>query len=269
MNRPEYIKWLIEEAGVVFEDGIPLNCYKLDYCSDEEVFNDWALHLRRHYTFDEELEESLALHKITAAEYLRKFVIPQKDEGFGPAARSSDITEILIADLFQFVLHYTVPRCKQHNRSGKTQSEHGTDILAYKFERDDKKPKASDELLAIEVKSGISDDSYNPIGNAVRDSQEYDEHRHALTLDYYRKKLKYMSNYEQSKEIARFQQKTEFPYKTTYVGAGIVSKTDIENSVLIGVTGESLRLRSDNKVFLVHGTKLMELTHEIFERCIK
>lgn len=32
-------------------------------------------------------------------DYLRTFDIPQKSEDFGPAARSSDLSEILFADL--------------------------------------------------------------------------------------------------------------------------------------------------------------------------
>lgn len=269
MQRPKYIEWLIREENILFEDGVPLNCYKLDYVFDATVFDEWALHLRRHYTFDDELNESLSSHKISAEEYLRKYVIPQKSEVFGATARSNDITEILISDLFEFVLKYTVPRCKQYNRSGKNQSEHGTDIIAYKYKNKDKIVNKADELLAIEVKSGISSDSYDPINNAINDSQKYDEHRHAHTLDFYRKKLKSISNFEQSQEVARFLQKTEFPYKITYIGAGITSREYIENNIILGIKGDDLNLRSDNKVFLIHGKKLMDLTHEIFERCTK
>lgn len=269
MLKPKYIEWLVEEEGVCFEDEIPLNCYRLDYLLDDSVLDDWALHLRRHYTFDEELAESVAIHNLSPEEFLREFIIPQKNDAFGPTSRSNDITEILISDLFQFILSYTVPRCKQHNRSSKTQSEHGTDILAYKFVSEDKNPNKSDELLAIEVKSGISKDCYDPIKNAVKDSQKYDEYRHALTLEYYRKKLKYIGKTEQANEIIRFQKKSEYPYNITYIGAGIVSKEHIENNILIGITGDSLKLRDDNKVFLIHGKKLMKLTHHIYERCIK
>lgn len=49
MERPLYINWLVNEDGVTFEDGVALKCYKLSYESDEAVFDDWALHIRKHY----------------------------------------------------------------------------------------------------------------------------------------------------------------------------------------------------------------------------
>lgn len=72
MNRPNYIEWIIEEQGVVFNDGIPLNSYKITYdISDEETLNQWALHIRRHYIQDNELEESLKDLPCSKEEYLK------------------------------------------------------------------------------------------------------------------------------------------------------------------------------------------------------
>lgn len=130
MDRPQYVNWIVREDGVVFEDQQPLNCYRLSYVRDDAILDDWALHIRKQYVPDGELEEDAALNKLTVEEYLRQYIIPQKGEPFGPTARSNDISEILFADLFEFILNYEVPRCKQHNRSGKNESEHGTDIIA-------------------------------------------------------------------------------------------------------------------------------------------
>ena len=118
MDRPQYVNWIVREDGVVFEDQQPLNCYRLSYVIDDAILDDWALHIRKHYVPDGELEEDAALNKLTVEEYLRQYVIPQKGDPFGPTARSNDISEILFADLFEFILNYEVPRCKQHNRSG-------------------------------------------------------------------------------------------------------------------------------------------------------
>lgn len=105
MDRPQYISWIVREDGVVFEDQQPLNCYRLSYAIDDAILDDWALHIRRHYVPDDELEEDAALNKLTIEEYLRQYVIPQKGEPFGPTARSNDISEILFADLFEFILN--------------------------------------------------------------------------------------------------------------------------------------------------------------------
>lgn len=269
MDRPQYINWIVREDGVVFEDQQPLNCYSLSYVIDDAIFDDWALHIRRHYVPDDELEEDAASNKLTVAEHLRQFVIPQKDEPFGPTARSNDISEILFADLFEFVLNYEVPRCKQYNRSGKNESEHGTDVIAYRFFTDEKKPHKNDELVAIEVKALLSSqEASKVIKDAVTDSKK-DEDRVSHTLNYYRKKLRFMGKSTEAKDVARFQQKTEYPYRTAYAGAAISSLPSIEKKVIVGIKGADLELKTDQSVFYIHGADLMSLTHQVFERCIK
>lgn len=268
MYSPKYINWFIEESSVTLEDGVPISCYCLDYKVDESVYCEWALHIRQHYESDDELKESLEATGMSTEEYLRTRIIPQKGEAFGPTSRSNDFTEILISDLLEFVHGYTVPRCKQRNRSGKNQSEHGTDILAYKFAKTNRTPDNKDELLAVEVKAGLSSNGYTPISDAVEDSHKYDKVRHSLTLNFYRKKLCNI-NKDQANEIARFQKKSEHDYIITYIAAAIISRDKIVNDVILGIRGDALELRKDNKVFLIHGKKLMELAHEIFERCIK
>lgn len=190
MNPPKYINWFVEESTVTLEDGVPISCYRLAYTVDDAVYCEWALHLRQHYESDDELKESLVATGMHMEEYLRTHVIPQKSDPFGSTSRSNDFTEIMISDLLEYIQGYTVPRCKQRNRSGKAQSEHGTDILAYKYAKSTKTPDSKDELLAVEVKAGLSSDEYEPISNAVADSHTYDEVRHAHTLNFYRKKLR-------------------------------------------------------------------------------
>jgi hypothetical protein len=269
MSPPKYINWFVEESTITLEDGVPISCYRLDYTVDNAVYCEWALHLRQHYESDDELKESLAVTGMHVKEYLRTHVIPQKSDPFGPTSRSNDFTEIMISDLLEYIQGYTVPRCKQRNRSGKTQSEHGTDILAYKYANATKKPDSKDELLAVEVKAGLSSDKYEPISDAVTDSHHYDEVRHAHTLNYYRKKLRSINNEQQAIEIARFQQKSEHDFIITYIAAAIISRGQIANSVILGIRGDDLELREANKVFLIHGKKLMALAHDIYERCIK
>ncbi|MEG0835712.1 MAG: Hachiman antiphage defense system protein HamA [Christensenellaceae bacterium] len=269
MDKPQYIQWIVEEDGVAFEDQHPLNCYRLSYVMEDAILDDWALHIRRHYAPDDELEEDAALNKLTVEEYLRQYVIPQKREPFGPTARSNDISEILFADLFEFVLDYEVPRCKQYNRSGKNESEHGTDIIAYRFFAEGKIPHKNDELVAIEVKALLSSsEACKAIKDAVTDSKK-DEHRFSHTLNYYRKKLRSMGKTSEAEDVARFQQKTENPYKTAYVGAAISSLPSIKKKVIVGIKGADLELKTDQSVFYVHGADLMSLTHQVFERCIK
>lgn len=269
MNKPRYINWFVCESSVTFEDGVPISCYKLDYIVDEDVFLEWALHIRRHYESDDELDESLSITQMSSEDYLRTYIIPQKTDPFGPTARSNDFTEIMISDLLEFVHGYAVPRCKQDNRSGKTNSEHGTDILAYKYSSPNQKPNPKDELLAIEVKAGLSSDTYDPIYSAVTDSKKYDAVRYAHTLNFYRKSLLKKGQKQQAYEIARFQNKSEQNFVLTYIASAIISRENITNNTIVGIKGKELELRSDNKVFLIHGKQLMNLAHQIYERCTK
>ena len=78
-----------------------------------------------------------------------------------------------------------------------------------------------------------------------------------------------MGKSAESADIARFQQKTEYPYKVSYVGAAISSLPTVEKKIIVGIKGADLELKTDQSVFYVHGTDLMDLTHHVFERCTK
>ena len=43
MEKPSYVKWIVKENNVVFEDGVALDCYLLDYSIDDEIL-DMVLH---------------------------------------------------------------------------------------------------------------------------------------------------------------------------------------------------------------------------------
>lgn len=269
MEQPLYIQWLVKEHQVTFEDGVPLDCFRLDYQIDDVILDNWALHIRRHYVSDQELHEDAEMWEMTEEEYLRQFVVPQRGEAFGPTARSNDISEILFADLLEYVMGYSVPRCKQHNRSGKNESEHGTDVIGYKFYRPDKNPHNNDELITIEVKANLTSTSpNNAITSAIIDAHK-DEHRFAHTINYYRKKLQFMGKSNEADDIARFQKKTDQDYQITNIAGAMTSQEVIPNNVLVGIKGNDLEIRVNNKVFYVHGKCLMDLAHNVFERCVK
>ena len=191
MEKPQYIDWIVEETGIVIKDDIPLKCYKIDYKDDESILDDWALHIRRNYIEDTELKEDADDNAMTVEQYLHDYVIPQKGEELGATVRSADITEILISDLLEFVHQYSVPRYKLKNRSGKNNSQQGTDVIAYKYKNEDKTPNDKDELVAAEVKATLSNMEYTPIKNAIIDSRK-DEHRLARSVNYCRNIYNYL-----------------------------------------------------------------------------
>ncbi|EAF0331627.1 DUF1837 domain-containing protein [Listeria monocytogenes] len=270
MNIPNYITWLVSEPSIDIRDGKKVECYKLEYdINDDKILSDWAKHIRRHYESDEVLEESIVSIRMNKESYLRELVIPQREMTKGPAMRSADFGEIIFSDLLEFVKGFEVPRCKQYNRATPTQSEQGTDILAYKFEKADYSSTIDDELLAIESKMGATSSSYSKINEAIKHSIK-DELRAAVTLNYYRKKLKQMGKNEESERIARFQRKSEADYKLRLIAAAAISRGEIEKEVNIKFTDEGeIKLEKIDSIFLIHCDNLMNLVHELYERCIE
>ena len=103
----------------------------------------------------------------------------------------------------------------------------------------------------------------------LEDSQKYDEVRHAHTLNFYRKSLRNIGEDQQANGISRFQKKSEQDYIIKYLSSAVISREDIDGGVILGINGADLLLKRDNEVFLVHGKHLMDLAHDIYERCIK
>ena len=276
MDRPKYLKWIIKENGIIENSSIPLKCYKIDYNNDSDILDNWALHIRRHYISDNELQDDCTCLGITPEKYLKNYIIPKKDEPLGSTARSNTITEILISDLLEFIFGYNVPRIKQRNMSGTTVSEHGTDVIGYFFENRDKTPSNKDKLVAAEVKAVLSKTDTSVIKNAVVDSRK-DEFRISLTLNYLRKKLKKYGMLKESKDIERFQHKTDYDYSIIYIPAGITSLDNLESisingnevQIIPNVNGRDIAVRKGQCIFFLHGKTLMKLTHEVYERCTK
>ena len=268
MNKPHYIDWLIEEKGVVLEGTHEVKSYRIDYSDDSEVIDDWALHIRRNYINDQDLTESAELNGMTIEQYLKKYVIPQKGEKLGATARSGDIAEIVVSDLLEFVMGYTVPRYKQMNRSGKNNSEHGTDVIGYKFYKKDKSPNEKDELVAAEVKAELTSEDYGALKKAIKDSRK-DEYRLARTIDNCRKKLRYQNDFNSIDEVTRFLIKPENNYKIIYIAAGVSSRTTVDENITISTDGKEVKISNGQAIFFIHGQKLMDLTHKIYERCLR
>lgn len=276
MDKPTYLTWLIAEENVILDNGEPIVCYRLDYVDDDAILDNWALHIRRHYISDKELADSCEDLEMSAEDYLKQNVIPQKGEHLAGTARSNVISEVLFSDLLEFVYGLEVPRYRQNNMSGKTVSEHGTDVIGYKFYNPDKTPDERDYLVTVEVKAGLTERNAGVIEKAVVDAEK-DEFRLAQSLDYMRKKLDRMAQKEAAGDVLRFQKKTQVDYKLDNYAAGMSSLSEIpeedvngeKSKIIPEIVGDELRLKGDAGIYYVHGKKLMELAHKIYDRCVR
>lgn len=268
MIAPLHIKWFVEEKEIRLKDNTPVNCYLIDYQDDDTVLDEWALHIRRNYIDDDQLLEDAEVNEMSVEEYLMKNVIPQKNDPLGPTARSADIGEIIVSDLLEFVHGFSVPRYKMKNRSGKCNSQQGTDVIGYKYYHTDHSISDKDELIAAEVKAKLTSEDYSSISKAIKESAK-DEHRLARSIDYCRKRLRELGQMQESKEITRFLLKPDNNYKLTYAAAGLCSKKDVDSEIEIDAKDDGLEIRNGEMIFFIHGERLMELTHKIYERCKK
>ena len=67
----------------------------------------------------------------------------------------------------------------------------------------------------------------------------------------------------------RFLFKPDNNYRITYVAAGVSSRENVDDAIELGFSGEELEIRKNELIFYVHGQKLMELAHNIYQRCCK
>lgn len=261
LPRPSFIDWLAEEADVVIK-GAAVRCFKLNWSIDESRLDSWALHVRRHYMRDGELSSYVGYYGLSIDDYLQTSVIPDI-----PLIRSGDFAEIIVSDLLQFVEGYEVPRYKQHARKDKNASEHGADVIAYKLNNPDI-PCSEDELLTVEVKSRCSStDLKGGISEAAKDSPR-DISRRAINLEYYSRCSLRDGDMRTAKEIRRFLDAGEHPFVSTF-GMGIVAGVKDAKRHLAKFDAGSLCIEAGRAVFIVHGTKLMNLVNEVYDRCVQ
>ena len=88
-------------------------------------------------------------------------------------------------------------------------------------------------------------------------------------LNYCRKRLKELGKIEEAEEVKRFLFKPDNNYRITYVAAGVSSRENVDDVIELDFSGEELEIRKNELIFYVHGKKLMELAHNIYERCCK
>ena len=126
------------------------------------------------------------------------------------------------------------------------------------------------------MKAGLTQKTTQVIEKAVIDANK-DEYRIAQSLDYMRKKLKRMNKQAEAEDILRFQKKTKYDYQLENYAAGMSSLEEIpeqkvdgnEMKIIPEIVGEDLRLKGDAGIYYVHGKSLMELAHNIYDRCVR
>lgn len=258
LPKPSFINWMAKEESISLQ-GVDTVCYRLDHVVDVAALDEWAVHLRRHYIRDDELaDESSGIGK-TPSDYLKEFIIPSKKR-----IRTGDFAEIIVSDMLQFVEGFESPRYKHHGREDRNDSEHGVDVIAYHaFNPTD--PKASDELILVEVKSGAGSPLRDVLRRVGADCGK-DEARRAMTLNYIRQRSMRAGDSRTASEMSRFLIKGDHSYKSTYAGAATVGLKSL-NDKLDNMTAEEFGVQGYDKLFIIHADKLIDLIENVYDRC--
>lgn len=273
LPKPLFMQWLVKETPIVI-NGYSCSCYKLDWTVDEKLLEDWALHIRRHYIRDDDLSKLTSFRKISTAEYLQKYKIPQftcKDRG-GPRIVPGDFAEILVADILQFLDNYIVPRYKQVLRANPYSSEQGSDVVAYRFVKGSRQPSGDDEIVIVEVKSAVSRKSdreaVRRIVDAVKGSKkDRDNTRDAMTLNYLMERSLQEEDWSTAEELKRFLDRGEHPYRESFHSAVTLDaklltsrRIDIPDLEMVAPLGP---------VVLIKACNFLNLIKDVYSRCAK
>lgn len=267
----KHIKWL-DDTGerCVTACGKVVPIYRFNYiATDDLTMSSWAYHFRNHYCEDSTIDSLRAGYKISKKDYLINLKFPvekalNKSEKTGPATRSGDFSEILVADYLSSKLKYWVPRIRYEFKINRNTSEQGTDVLAMKF--DAKKFSPKDELFVFEVKATLSGKKKpNRLQDAI-DHSDKDRFRIGESLNAVRQRLQLKNRHKEADYILRFQSLKDDPYIIKF-GAAAVMTDDAFDKALIASCNSKTHVNQDKlELFVINGADMMKLCHSLYER---
>jgi hypothetical protein len=255
-------------AKVQTADGISVAVYELSIDhTDGPALTMWAKHFRQHYCLDDQIDRLRKGTNKSRSQYLTDLVFPHKSEDFGPATRSGDFAEILIADLLESQLGFWAPRTRYGDKLVRNESPKGTDVLAFKFDGvGPSKPSRKDILISFESKAQLSGKKANSrLQDAVNDSAK-DVYRISESLNAMKRRLIARTDDEGADRVERFQDGLEVPY-VRMSGAAAIFCSSVYDPVQIPKTDCAEHENVDNLMLVVlHSEALMGFVHALYER---
>lgn len=265
-----YAAWLKKSRHkVTTSDGVSVKVFELRIkLSSTPTLSAWAKVFREHYCLDAQIDRLRRGTGKSRAEYLTDMVFPDKSHDFGPATRSGDFAEILIADLLESQFGFWAPRTRYDDKLVRNESPKGTDVLAFKFhESGPLNPSRKDVLVSFESKAQLSGKKALPrLQDAVNDSIK-DVYRISESLNAIKRRLINRGDEDGADRVERFQEGLEIPY-IRKTGAAAVLCSSIYDSTYISETTDCAGHENINNLMLivVHAKTLMAFVHALYER---
>lgn len=270
MASPPHISWF-KETGQTLTTvaGEKVQVLEFAHASDPNILKAWAKHFREHYCLDAVLDEAREGTGLSRREYLEQLVFPDKVAAPGPSIRAGDFAEILIADYFQYMQGWRVPRTRYRMKAIANESAKGTDILAFRLtsKTDLKKNVYSpqDILLSIEVKAQFSGRKATPrLQHAINDSAK-DQFRKAMSLNAMKRRLQADADEANVELVERFQNLADRPYQARYTAAAFHCLSNFSDSAVTESKTDGHPEKKKLSLLLIKGSSMMQLVNQLYE----
>jgi len=268
-SATSHTNWL-KKTGAKLQstDGIAVDVYELDIDhADSPAIKRWAKHFREHYCLDSQIDRLRRGTKKSRAQYLMDLVFPDKSEDFGPATRSGDFAEILMADLLEAHMGFWTPRTRYDDKLVRNESPKGTDVLGFKFGgAGPAKPSRKDTLISVESKAQLSGNkAKSRLQDAVNHSAK-DVYRISESLNAMKRRLIARADEEGADRVERFQDGLEVPY-VRISGAAAIFCSSLYDAAQIAKTDCTGHENTGHLMLVViHSPALMTFVHALYER---
>jgi hypothetical protein len=261
--------WLKKQAKTLkSSDGREVSIYelKVDHTQTSKL-NAWAKHFREHYCMDNLIDRLRRGTGKTRAQYLTDLKFPDASDDFGPATRSGDFAEILVADLLENDYGYWVPRTRYGDKKVRNESSKGTDVIGFRLVNDDPtKPSHQDAVIAVESKAQLTGRKTEArLQDAVDHSRkDWEKFRLGESLNAAKHRLIDLGRDDEADRVERFQDPLGRPYLKKS-GAVAVYCSRLYNEAVVGSTDCTEHENKDNLILVVvHGEEIMALVHTLY-----
>ncbi len=250
---------------LVTKDGKSIEVLEFCFDDNEIVLSEWAKHFRNQYCRDDEIDTLRNGTGLSRAEYLMNIKFPDSSTAPGPSIRSGDFGEILVSDYIEYILNYWVPRTRYANKTVRNESTKGCDIIGFRI-IEDGKYKDDDTLIIFEAKAQlVTKSNKSRLETAVVDSKK-DPTRKAESLNAIKQRLIYQGKISEAKQIDRFQNSEDHPYKEIYGASAIISTEILDTKIIADFDASDHPSYSNLRLLIIHGTNMMNLVNELFKR---
>lgn len=238
-----------------------VDIYEIQHRNDHSILSSWASHIRKHYCKDDEIDFLREGTGKSRSEYLIDLKFPSTSRGLGPAVKSGDFSEILVADYLQFIRNFWVPRVRYGDKAVRNESTKGSDVLAFAFSQENAR---NDTLVIYEVKSQFSGGRAGRRLQDAIDSSAEDHIRQSESLNFYKQKLKDQEGRETASKISRFQDPVGNPYKEIYGAAAVYNQQSFQHIVVNQTNVINHPNKSKLELVVFHGLHMMQLANRLY-----